>query len=381
MTEPNYFYRFCCNVPGWVVAQATNPDDPADDFKSICPCPYITPVYRSASQLKKIAGIANVTNNRFYKTKISTGYVTEFSTFWQRWLTLDITTDLLRTDTAVCENDGTTNINSSYEGSANVTADNVIECEVSYTAPDGTEFYEKSVVNANTTADWEGGSEFCTPDRSVEADNWSYAENCDPGDDWDFDFKLSPCIYVDSDYITNEFSDCPDYCNVGDETNGTSGISFIPCGASTLGGSNTGTKTSVKYAVIFKNLRVDESYQGYARVQYRIYLANYGISETPGAEDNWFEDNAIEITPFTADKTYKIIGGNLNVPVADFEAQNLSTSIYSYPDNFYDPSTEEWDTDGQVIIANQDLDEVSGYQYRIKEFWVRRSSDPECEAE
>jgi hypothetical protein len=384
MTEPNYFYRFCCNIPEWVETQATNEDDPAASFKSICPCPYITPVYRSTSQVKNIAGVTN--DNRFYEIAETTGYTTDFKfSAAGDHFSQSITAPFKKTQTASCDGEDP-EITTTYEGTVTVTGEDE-ECDPISYAPG---FYHVTkYISKNKTADWGGGTEIQvgtynstdhnTEDAAYEIKGWAYADSCDPDDDDMISHTFHNSILtVDDGSTTTEFINCPKYCNVGDETNGTSGISFIPCGASTLGLSDTGTKTSVKYALIFKSLRVNESYQGYARVQYRDYLANYGVLEAPSAEANWQEDDVLEVTSFTADKTYKIIGGTLNVPVADFEAQNLSTSIYSYPNNFYDPSTEEWNTDGQVIIANTDLEEISGYQFRIKEFWVRRSSDPEC---
>lgn len=383
MTEENYFYRFCCDIPGWVASQATNEDDPAASFKSICPCPYITPVYRSTSQLKNIAGVAS--DDRFYKRSVTTGYTVDFE-YEQHGnhFTVSGGDSLQKTVTAICDGEDS-DLDETFQGSVTVGGDDE-ECDE---IPWAQGYYHVThYISKGQSADWTGGNTITVgtgnnqgtgANYAVEIKGWAYAESCDPPDEdmISHSFYNEPIEVID-DNATTEYSDCPDYCNVGDETNGTSGISFIPCGASTLGLSNTGTKTSVKYALIFKSLRVGESYQGYARVQYREYLANYGATEAPDSEANWQEDDVLEVTPFTADKTYKIIGGTLNVPVADFEAQNLSTSIYSYPNNFYNPSTEEWDTDGQVITPSQDLDELSGYQYRIKEFWVRRSSDPEC---
>jgi hypothetical protein len=383
MTEENYFYRFCCDMPGWVASQAANEDDPAASFKSICPCPYITPVYRSTSQLKNISGVAS--SDRFYLSSVTTGYTADF-TYSQagNHFTLEGGDSLIKTVTATCDGEQS-ELNTTYEGTVTVGGSDE-DCDGIYWAPG---FYHVThYISKDQSADWEGGNitvgtgtdQGTGANYAYEIKGWAYAESCDPPDeDMISHSYFNASITVNDDNTTTEYFNCPKYCNVGDETNGTSGISFIPCGASTLGLSDTATKTSVKYACIFKNLRVNESYQGYARVQYREYLANYGASEMPDAEANWQEDNVLEITSFTANKTYRIIGGTLNVPVADFEAQNLSTSIYSYPTQFYNQSTEEWNTDGQVITPTQNLTEVSGYQYRIKEFWVRRSSSPECE--
>ena len=377
MTEPNYFYRFCCNVPTWFTGGEVL------DFKTICPCPTAEPVYKSTSTKKNISGIANPNDNRFYSTRTTTGYGAAMSEFWQQYISLNIDESLQRIETAICDNDTPAIINS-YEGSATATASDVVECEVSYTAPDGTQFYEKSVINVNASANWEGGITFCLPNNTIEVDNWSYAENCDVADDWDFDFKFTRCINVTEDNITQVYGGgCLTLCTIPntDPVEGTAQISFVPCGASTLGIDNTATETNVKYAYIFKNLRVDETYTAYLRRQYRDYLANYGVGEAPSAEANWSEDTPLQVSAFTADEIFKVVGGSLNVPSADFLDENYSTSIYSYPDTFYDPTTQEWDTDGEVITPTTNLTEQSGKQYRIKESYVVKTSPMECETE
>lgn len=375
MTEENYFYRFCCNVPTWFTGGQNQ------NFKSICPCPVAEPVYKSTSETKRISGIANPSNNRYYNSRTTTGYDAELSEFWQQYLTLEITTDLTKTETASCD-DNTPTINTSYTGQASVTADDVTTCEVSAENPDGTKFYEVSIINADATSDeWEGGSDFCTSYPAVFVDNWSYAESCDPSEEPDFEFQFAPCIDVDDSSVTQEYGGgCVTLCTIPntDPVEGSAQISFVPCGASTLGISGTATETNVKYAYIFKNLRVDETYTAYLRLQYRDYLANYGAGEAPSAEANWQEDTPIQISGFTADDIFKVVGGSLNVPASDFKTQDFSTSIYSYPDTFYDPTTEEWDTDGEVITPTTNLTEQSGKQYRIKESYVVKTSPMEC---
>lgn len=348
------------------------------DFKSICPCPVATPVYKSTSITKNISGIANASNNRYYNSRTTTGYDAELSEFWQQYLALSITTGLTKTETASCDG-----INTAYAGSVSVTADDVTTCEVSAINPDGTTLYEVSIINADATSDeWEGpGSDFCLPYPSVFVDNWSYAESCDPIEEPDFQFEFAPCISVDNSSVTEQYGGgCVTLCTIPntDPVEGTAQISFVPCGASTLGTSNTATETNVKYAYIFKNLRVDETYSAYLRLQYRDYLANYGVGEAPSAEANWQEDTPIQISEFTATEIFKVVGGSLNVPSANFIDKNYSTSIYSYPDTFYNPTTEEWDTDGEVITPTTNLTEQSGKQYRIKESYVVKTSPMEC---
>tara|TARA_B110000305_G_C19438801_1_gene640581 strand:+ start:140 stop:1291 length:1152 start_codon:yes stop_codon:yes gene_type:complete len=378
MTEPNYFYRFCCIVPTWFTGGMDR------SFMSICPCPVAEPVYKSTSQIKNITGIGY--NNRYYGLAITSGYTTEFL-YPEAAEHFTLTQDGSLLKTRMATTDG---IDITYGGSVSVGGSDD-KCE----ATDYPGFFTVTKYEAfNESADYSGGSSIVVGDWQDDSPaysitGWSYAESCDPPfNEHIFYSRYNSYITVNDDNLTTEYSVCPVYTNDGDPIDGVSGISFIPCGASTLGSSSAGIKTSVKYAYIFKNLRVGESYTAYLRLQYRDYLANYGFEEAPSAEANWSEDTPIQIAEFDADeiiqdskRSFKVVGGSLNVSDADFLDENYSTSIYAYPDTFYDPTTQEWDTDGEVITPATNLAELSGKQYRIKESYVLRVSPMECEEE
>ena len=386
--QENYFYRFCCNVPSWVTSGISSgggegeETETLEDFKTICPCPFISLIYKSTSQVKDISGIAH--NNRFYGLAVTTGYTAQIkSNSIRDAVSGNIQDSFVKTQTATCDG-----IEASYQGSFKITGEDK-ECNEVY---DSGFYHVDEIIAQGQEGSWNGGTEFTVGtfdpsgtnfgDAAVEVKMWSYADSCNPDDeDMILHGYSNVTVEVNDSALSTEYSECATYCEDSDATEGNRSISFIPCGASTLGISNTGTETNVKYATLFKSLRVDETYKAYLRLQYRDYLANYGVDEAPEPEANWVEDEPVEISEFTADKTYKLIGGTLNVPVADFEAQNLSTSIYSYPNTFYDPATEEWDTDGEVITPTENLEELSGKQYRIKESFVYKTSPMECEEE
>ena len=374
----NFLKRFCCPVP----TLYTNGEDLS--FKTVCPCPFGTLVYKSTRTDGVVCGRSH--GGMLYLTKTEGAFT--YQQYNSNWEGLTIEGDV---EYVYYRDPCTTNsFGSPICGDYQISGTGEIEIsgeaeqciDISHHM-DPDRYYmmtTQEFAGTHTVTGFEGYG------ATIDGDNWTFCEGYDE----------YGCNYAAADDCGNGFDigisytnptvtlfGCPEYCWESSTTTGTNGISFDPCGSySNYFFSDDTYKQSVKYATVLRNLRVGESYRAVLRLQYRAYLNAYTSLNRPSAEANWQEDEPAEISGFTADDIFKVVGGSLNVSDSDFKAQNFSTSIYSYPSYFYDPTTEEWDTDGEVITPTTDMPEASGYQYRIKgTFVIQTTTDCPVEDE
>ena len=360
----NFLKRFCCQVP------LIYTDGVDESFKTVCPCPYGTRVYKSTRTDGVVCGRAH--EGMLYATKTESNFTYTTDSFFDVQIQGDVEYVFSR---GACSSTSQGNVicgDYLVNGSGSVSISGSDEqCNDISHHMDPDRYYlvtTQEFSGTHTVTGFEGYT------ATIDGDDWTYCEgfdenfcNYEAADDCGSGLDIG----ISYTNPTTTLSGCPTYCWQSSTTTGTNGISFNPCGSyNTYFFSDDTYKQSVKYASVLRNLRVGESYKAILRLQYRYYLNGYTSLNRPSAEANWQEDDPVEISEFTANDIFKVVGGTLNVSSTDFKDQDYSVSIYNYPSYFYDPTTEEWDTDGEVITPTTDMPEASGYQYRIKETFV-----------